>query len=120
MKILLKILSIIPQIFFCLCITLTCFYMIFVVNVCAVHPDSQIAFYTLVSLFWSVGIWVIIFVKISNKAKIISWALFILYLFLPYFLPSVDIALEHDSCMDKGGRWDYAHNKCDIQELKSE
>ena len=87
--------------------------MIFVVNACAEHIDSQIIFYTFLSLFWAIGIWVISFAKFSKKVTIICWTLFLLYLFSTDFLPSVDMALEHDSCLDSGGRWDSVHHRCE-------
>lgn len=119
MKKILKLFFIIFKAFFCLLMTSTFLYLIFIVNACAEHTDWQIICYSSLSLVLSVGIWMVLLGKFNKKINIIFWTLFLLYIFSPHFLPSVDMAFEHDNCMDKGGRWEYNHNKCDIQELKS-
>lgn len=114
-----KILITILKIFFCIFMTLMLSYSAFIILACSENHDLQILLYLFASILFAAGIWIISFKKSNPKVKIIFWLLFLLYFISPRFLPSVQRAFEIDYCMDKGGRWDYVHNRCETSDHKS-
>ena len=80
--------------------------------------DLQVLFYLIFSVLIIPGLWIISFKRTPLTVKLIYSILFITYFFTPKIFPSVLTQFSIDSCLDRGGCWDSAKNKCEIWDQK--
>ncbi len=76
--------------------------------------DLQHIFYLFLSLVAIFSLWILSFRKMCLQLKIIFLILFAIYFFAPQFLPSVMNSFHKSSCLDEGGRWNSAHQRCEF------
>ena len=77
----------------------------YILIIALTHPstfDWQMMIFAIFSLFIIIGIWLISFIKTTKIVKIIYSILLILYIFMPYILPSVMKQIDIDICIDTG------------------
>lgn len=104
--ILLKLLIILVKIFICAIATVVVGYFTLLFGIVAIISekalDWQLLLYTIISILVLLGTWLIAFIKISKKVKIIYALVFFIWLFSPKIFPSVMKQLDFDSCIDTG------------------
>ncbi len=78
----------------------------------------QIGLYTLISIFIAPLTFYLLFIKANFKTKAMLSLFFLIWLMLPRIMPDVMKAINIDSCLDLGGRWNYEKGYCETNKDK--